>query len=927
MGKIEQILSALKQYNQNHTPAADAAALSDFTGLDRSTISRYLNQLVKKGLVAKEPGRPVRFVVVEGQLGPNANNATHGGKQEPGGLNQEGAMADELGQGDPFEGLVGARDSLQVPTQQAKAAIMYPPKGLHTLLLGETGVGKSMFAQVMHDFAVFSGQIGGQSPFIHFNCADYADNPQLVMGQIFGVKKGAYTGADKERDGLIRQADGGVLFLDEVHRLPPQGQEMLFTFIDTGQFRKLGEAGATESASVRIIAATTEEPGSFLLRTFTRRIPMVITLPALKDRSIHERFTLIEHFVSQESKRIGKSIWMNKNSMISFLLYDCPNNIGQLRSDIQLACAKAFLNYKSSGEHYILINQNDIPQHVKRGLMRLKDNRDELDYLLRSHDDLLKFNQSPLQTAVTVAQPEPVWVEGEETLYYDVIEQKIEDLRQDGMGQERIQEILNVDIDTYFQEFMSTIPGRFHTDELKKVIDPEILTLTETMLRSAGAKLHRAYDEKVVFALALHLNGSIARIQQGQTIYHPNLNKVRGKYADAFVVAMEESKRIELLYNIQVPLDEIGYLTLFFAADSLDFDTSEEPKVGVLVIMHGPSTASSMVHVANTLIGSDQVEALDMPLSMSAEAMYDMAKETILAMDEGRGVLLMVDMGSLMNFGAMLSEETGVRVRTVDMTSTPLVIEAGRKAMLGRDLHDIWEGCRGRQGRQSPKTVSQEEKQLRRLIVTACFTGEGAAARLQDVLDKQLNHRESFDVKTLNILNKSAFMKELDALKQNYRILAVVGTMDVPTDDIPFISAMDLLGGKGLKALQEKVDEEVAFMQVGKSLQAHLNQVDGQQVADRILRFLDAVTGRMEVRLTADVKTGILLHLGFMVDKLKSGGKETAFDNLADFKLNNGAAFDLVRDEIRGIEKAFGISIGDHEVAYVCHMVVENGVS
>ncbi len=152
------------------------------------------------------------------------------------------------------------------------------------------------------------------------------------------------------------------MFLDEVHRLSPQGQEMLFTFIDKGVFRRLGETEVLEGgAKVQIIAATTEDPSSFLLKTFTRRIPMVITLPALRDRTFEERMALIDTFLRMEAKRIGKSIYVNKNSLISLLLYDCPNNIGQLRSDIQLACAKAFLKYKSKDENYILITQADLP--------------------------------------------------------------------------------------------------------------------------------------------------------------------------------------------------------------------------------------------------------------------------------------------------------------------------------------------------------------------------------------------------------------------------------------------------------------------------------------------------------------------------------------------------------------------------------------
>ena len=118
---------------------------------------------------------------------------------------------------------------------------MYPPRGLHTLLLGETGVGKTLFAETIYKYAKSTKVLDEEAPFISFNCADYANNPQLLLSYLFGVKKGTYTGANEDRDGIVEKANGGILFLDEIHRLPPEGQEILFYLIDKGEYRPLGE--------------------------------------------------------------------------------------------------------------------------------------------------------------------------------------------------------------------------------------------------------------------------------------------------------------------------------------------------------------------------------------------------------------------------------------------------------------------------------------------------------------------------------------------------------------------------------------------------------------------------------------------------------------------------------------------------------------
>ncbi len=900
MKRVDQVLEAVEHLEKLNTDGITAEDVGDYLHLDRSSASRYLNKLVRAGDIIKIDGRPVRFASKAAEV------VSRKGRID---VEPESSLSAE-------ESIVGSDRSLLVPIQQAKAAILYPPDGLHTLLLGETGVGKSMFAEFMYRFSIQSGMTHNHAPFIRFNCADYAENPQLVMAQIFGVKKGAYTGADKDKEGLLNQADGGVLFLDEVHRLSPQGQEMLFTFIDKGVFRRLGETEVLEGAKVQIIAATTEDPSSFLLKTFTRRIPMVITLPALRDRTFEERMALIDTFLRMEAKRIGKSIYVNKNSLISLLLYDCPNNIGQLRSDIQLACAKAFLKYKSKDENYILITQADLPQHVKRGLMKIQECRNEIDYLLKSNEDIFRYHaEDSLDIELEV--------ERESEPFYEHIEEKVINLKSTGMDSREIHEILNGDIESHFNKLLGSVPNQQRKEEVAKLVAPEILEFTERILNRAGQMLGKLYDENVFFPLALHLHGSIERIRTGQTIFHPQLNVIRVNFPDAFMAAMDIAKEMDETFRIQTPLDEIGYIAMFLAADPEEVLSSEEPKVGIVVLMHGPSTASSMVQVANSLVGKDHAVGLDMPLSMKAEDMYEIAKEEIRKANTGRGVLLMVDMGSLVNFGSLISEDMGIVVKTIDMTSTPIVIEACRKAALGRELNEIYNACLSSLGRPVENIMAPAGARSD-LIITACFTGEGASERLRKIVEAQIADIPDIEVRSLNILNKREFTKKLERLRSNHRILAVVSTIDMIIDRYPLISAVELLGGSGLKKLQTIVSQEMAYKQIGLSLKNHLQTVDGEEAVERSLSSLCEIEENMGIHIEHDVKTGILLHMGFMLDRIISGEQIRSFENINEYKVTYDKPFKIVKEGLRRLEKGFNMQIDEHEVAYITRMVIEN---
>src|SRR5258708_25461461 len=99
--------------------------------------------------------------------------------------------------------------------------MLYLTRGLHILLCGPSGVGKTTFARLMHSFALELEALPADAPFISFNCADYASNPQLLMAHLFGVVRGAYTGADRDRAGLVEEAHRGIFFLDKVHTHPP----------------------------------------------------------------------------------------------------------------------------------------------------------------------------------------------------------------------------------------------------------------------------------------------------------------------------------------------------------------------------------------------------------------------------------------------------------------------------------------------------------------------------------------------------------------------------------------------------------------------------------------------------------------------------------------------------------------------------------
>ncbi|MCQ4924448.1 sigma 54-interacting transcriptional regulator [Tissierella carlieri] len=899
MKVIDKVYNTLLDLELKKKIGVSATDISKELNLDRSTISRYLNALYNDKRIEKIDGRPVLFQSISN------NTLTSSDNKFSDGLNS-------------LDKLAGAKQGLSVPIEKAKAAIIYPPKGLHTLLLGETGVGKSLFAEQMYEYAKEVDILDKDAPFIRFNCADYASNPNLLTAHIFGVKRGAFTGAETDRDGLLKKADKGVLFLDEIHRLTPEGQEMLFTYIDKGFFRPLGESEKLIYVNVRIIAATTEEPESYLLQTFSRRIPMVIRLPNLRERSLAERYSLIESFIREESRRLGESIYINKNSIISYLLYDCPNNIGQLKSDIQLSCAKAFLNYKANLNGFLMINQGDLPNHVRKGLLYLNEYRKDVNELLGGTNDILKYSEIEEPPLKLIHEEENI---GED--FYNIIEEKIDTFKMSGMDESDINEILSIDIESHFQKYIGEISRRYRKNEIHSIINREIAGVVEEILILAKEALNKEYDERIYFGLSFHLERSVERIRNGEKIYNPKLNFIRINYEDEFIFAMKIAKLIDNKFNIEIPVDEIGYLAMFFASEYFKDKKEIESNVKIIVVMHGRSTASSMVEVVNSLIGSDFVVGLDMPLSMKPQRMYEITKDKVLEIHRDKGVILMVDMGSLTNFGHMITEETGVEVRTIDMVSTLIVLDIARKAIIGYSLEDILGSISYKGIIDTPQDRNRKKENI---MVSACFTGDGVAKKISDIVSNTISNK-NIKIVTINIIDDRRIEDRIAELEKNYNILAIISAVNINIKSIPFISAIDLFSKETVRELDKIIKEAEMYDKIWDSLKEHLVHLESDLIIKDIKYLINGLEEGLNIKVTNDVKMGMALHICFMIDSLLAGEKTRIFDELDSFSKLYLNEMLIVKEQFRFINESYKINIGDNEVAYIVRLFMENNIS
>src|SRR5437588_12649017 len=567
-----------------------------------------------------------------------------------------------------FDTLIGSGEGLKVGVQQAKAAMLYPPRGLHTLLCGPSGVGKTTFARLMHAFALELHALPADAPFISFNCADYAGNPQLLMAHLFGVVRGAYTGADRDREGLVEQAHRGILFLDEVHRLPPEGQEMLFYLMDRERFRRLGDVHERRS-SLLLLAATTEDPSMALLPTFRRRIPMTINLPGLHERTMMERYELLRAFFTTECSSIGTNIHVVPQVLRALLLYECPGNIGQLRTDVQLTCARAYLEYRTHNLAELNVHLGVLPDHVRHGLLRTA----ELNRALEPVARLLEANHIFTPAGLSLDH----LPESAQDLY-DTISSDLSMLRGSGLPENEISRLLHLDIQHYFQRFADEV-SQERQGSASRLVDERVAVVSRHIVQFAEEQLGRTFPEKLALVLAMHLTSTLERLAQNRQVVEPVIRSVRFTYPIEYEIARAALLQFRSALGVSLPESETDVLAVLLAnADALL--STEQSTVGIVVAAHGRGIAAGLAKLANTLVGGNTVRWAELTLEQSPEELLGQVAHWVRVADQGGGVLLLVDFASLLSLGELVMRQAGIQVRTVSGVSAPLVVEAVRRA-------------------------------------------------------------------------------------------------------------------------------------------------------------------------------------------------------------------------------------------------------
>jgi sigma-54 dependent transcriptional regulator, dga operon transcriptional activator len=912
-----------------------ANEISSELHIARNSVSEDLNELVNRGIAVKIKSRPVFFFdlqVLEHYTGKSIQVPANQYKMisdyfclpENKEITSPVTLIKEKNEGDVFHEIIGYNGSLKEAIAKLKAAVLYPPFGLNVMLTGEPGVGKTMIAGAIHHY--LTNYRKQDIPFIYFNCSEYYNNPELLTSHLFGHAKGAFTGAYSDKSGLIEKANGGFLFLDEVHRLTSEGQEKLFTVLDRGNFSRMGET-QLHPVNVRFICATTEDIQSAMLQTFLRRIQVVVHLPTLAERTVKERLELALLFFQKECNKVRKTIEVTKFFLRFISERSYSGNIGQMKSDIQFICAQGYLDSLTDNPEIIRIND----RYINKG--------DSNNYTLVGPVDTIKETDSirfiPDHQSITAEEvlQKPV-SEQDGDIFYNFLLKEFIKLRNSNVPYKETIAILKKKIESIFDYGLY----QRHETKFTPVESYKFQDKMETIISYIEEFVSFPLNDAIKNNLRNHFYSLISIVEENE---RDDFFLYSGQLIINHLDYYEESKniceKIEETFQIKCPPTELSFIS-FLLRDLLRKENKGqwEKKCGVVIIAHGQTTASSMADYANHLFSQQIIQAINIPIEQSVNDTLDLLKQLVREQQMNK-LILMVDIGSLLYFGNIISEEFQIEVLMIKNINLLSVLELMREIVYETTDINYLLSVMNDKNHQTVLCRKGTYRDKRVLIIT-CITGIGTALKIEKLLLNTFSDHFPDNLRLMTL--DYEVTKTLDGLseylEEGERPLAIIGTFQTELPDVPFIPLDVLFSENGIERLMivlgydmsNKVTEEIKDKILSKyiqnlSLEAivnYINVLNPQKLLIEMKQIYNNICHQLDIRPSKLVMLRFMIHCCCTVERLVVNPETISTTNL-NLSSDNEKVRSVIKLSFRHIELSYNIELSPLEIQYIYELI------
>lgn len=884
----EKVLELVNDLSLKLSDNSNAKFISDKLQLSRNMVSQYLNEFYNKGLFIKINTRPVLFY--NKSILQNENNLYIDKNIFNSKLELENFI--ENNSNKDFRKMIGWNKSLSGAIDQIKAAISYPDLGLPILITGESGVGKSYLASLAYEYLVNKKIISIDAPFTTINCSEYSNNPELLLANLFGHKKGAYTGAVSDNKGILETTNNGVLFLDEIHALKEESQEKLFQFMDKGKFHRLGENDKWHESKLRLIFATTEDPHKCLLKTLLRRIPVITEIPSLDERSENERIELILSFFKMEE------VYLNKRIEISDCIYEMlikshfSENVGSLKNTIKVLCANALS--RQNNDKILKLQLPLLPKEILENYkIHLNNRNDRKFYNINSiRNKIVEIKKYNLEETLV-----EYYADNYKEISLDMIIRFCDKLINHIFNYQGFKTQNNNSADIYISKNVDM----FFTDICKKY-----------------SMSYNVYYKNVIISL---LSSWINDEEEDDIIYEDSIrfNQYVYKYFNKEVTIVQN-----LCKSLDIELSKIKYCLLAIIFKLMIKESGKKNTIA-LILAHGDSTATSMANFSNDLLGEFIFDAIDMPLRTTVADIIlevEMYLEQIPSYDS---IILLVDMGSLEQIHKGIRQFEDKTVFLLNNVTTQILLDLGTRL---QNEEDIEEAIKRVISENKFSYIHSPKKIKEKLILCSCASGIRTANRIKSILINSLNRDINIKIKSYDyysIIDEQC----LSNISNEYDILCIVGTLNPEIKNISFISLEDLVMGEDIDNFYSIFSEYLTKSEIEElkkrivknfsltNLMEQLTILNPSKLLEQVSEAINQLQLELNEEFSNSVCIGLYVHISCLIERLLMSKGKGLLNDVS-------VPMDIDKDFERIFKKAFtvaenyySVEIDSVEIKYV----------
>lgn len=826
--------------------------------ISRSLASHYLNELFKEKELIKVNERPVLYFHRK-TIQKNTKNIK---------LRDEYDSIDDIYKMlhtgvSTFTNVIGSDYSLRNSLVNVKKALHYPDNGLPIVLIGKSGSGRKFISQCVYTYCKSQSLLETNSSYSLIQCG--IKNDDMIFQELFS------------ESGILNDDKTGFVVFEDIQNTSFEIQNKLVEYMDI-------------KPKIRWMFLNQNWDEKQLSPSLRSRLLSMISIPSLKERTIHEKELFIIHFVEEQAKKVKEPIWITDYYMEVMIAKEFDNSIENLRNIV----IKSFATSYEKKKDKIVLDLSCIPTELKTNVYFYdKEKSCELkDYNSIYHKITIDLFESVLQNA-----QEYYLHCGDNSSLYSSVEK------------------FNDYIMFKLPKFENTINQ--YSAMIKNVAE---MTLSRYRVSlSSNAQQLLTYS---LYCQSIESKIFNEFLKENQDYIEKILEMLRRAEELAYSIVDEAGLLLEKTYSV-----DFNALVKMISILNLKYDNlnvQNEYSTGIL-ICHGYSTASSIASAANTLLGEQVFTAFDMPLDVQIDEIVYKIQSYL---DEKRyldDLIVLVDMGSLEQIGNRIKKFNDVNIGILNNTTTAMALEVGQCILQKMDTEEIL------------SKVSQEivchydyfpKKAKEKAIVFTSESGMSIADKIKKLFTDSIP--KTIPIQLLSYDYYHILQEDIqEDLINNYDVLFVAGTMDPKLDGVQFISLSEIIDLSSINKIEDifglyMSEEEIkrftddliknfSLTNVIESVTI-LNPKPLLNIVEKSIHKLEREQQRL---IHPRILIGLYVHVCCFVERMVKHEPIKSYPNLIEFEKEQSDFIENVLNSFDELQSHYSIEIPTSEIGYI----------